>query len=163
MMEFKPIEKMSELMEMFKEYNPIIHQNFDDGYDWLDENSCCIEIPNPNAGDNITIECGGCGEFTVCFSYYHSHYFADEYGYSYMCERLADLLNNKICVAAMFCGSENKWLGSTMSKKEKISLPYEEIFSFIFEHKEFAEKLRTNGGEAQFVFWNSSLNKTIKF
>ena len=54
-------------------------------------------------------------------------------------------------------------MGSRTIEKEEISHPLEEIFHFIFEHKEFAEKLRTNSGEARFVFWDSSLNKTIKF
>ena len=162
-MEFNPIDKVSELMEMFKEYNPIIHKNSDEGYDWLDENLLCIEIPNPNAGDSITIECEDCGEFTVCYAYFHSHHFADDYGYSCMCEQLSDLLNNKICSASIFCGNEKKWMGSTTIEKEKISLPLEDLFHFVFEHREFAEDLRKNGGQARFVFWDSSLNKTISF
>ena len=163
MKEFTPIDKVPELTEMLQAYHPIIHQNSDEGYDWLDENSFCIEVPNPNTNESLTIEGADCGEFTVCYAYFHSHHFADEYGYSRMCERLSDLLNSKCGSAAIFCGSENKWMGSTTVEKEKISLPLEEIFDFIFEHKKFAEELRTNGGEARFVFWDSRLNKSIRF
>ena len=162
-MEFNPIDKVPELTEMLKEYNPIIHSKSDEKYDWLDEDSLCIELPNQGTGDGLTIECGSYGEFTVSFSYYHSHYSANDFEYGCMCERLAYLLNNKYCAAAMFCGSENKWMGSTMVEKEKILLPLEEIFDFVFERNEFAEKLRTNGGEARFIFWDSSLNKIVKY
>lgn len=162
-MEFNPIDKIPELTEMLQSYNPIIRTKSDEGYDWLEEGSFCIEIPNPNAGEKITIECENGGEFTVCCSYYHSHYFADDCEYSYMCEQLSNLLNNKCCSAAIFCGSENEWKGSTLIEKEKVTLPIEEIFSFVFENEKCAEKLRTNGGEARFVFWDGSLNKIIKF
>ena len=107
-MEFNPIDKVPELTERLKEYNPIIHKNSDEGYDWLDENSLCIELPRYNAGDSLTIECGGYGEFTVCFLYYHAHDSANDYEYNRMCEQLADLLNSKCGSAAILCGSENK-------------------------------------------------------
>ncbi len=163
MKEFNPIDKLSELTEMLQAYNPIIHQNSDEGYDWLDENSFCIEVPNPDGNESLTIEGADNGEFTVCYSYYHSHYFADEYEYSSMCEKIFDLLNSKCGSATIFCGSENKWMGSTLIGKEDTSLPLEEIFHFVLEHNKFADELRANSGEARFVFWDSSLNKTIKF
>ena len=161
-MEFNPIDKIPELTKMLQAYNPIIHSKSDEGYDWLEEDSLCIEIPNPYGGDSITIECEDCGEFTVGFSYYHSHYFAHNYGYSNMCEELSSLLNNKCCSAAIFCGSENEWLGSTLIETEKLSLPIEKTFDFVFKHNERKEKLRINGGEARFDFWDSNLSKTIK-
>ncbi|MBO5981802.1 MAG: hypothetical protein J6Q24_05075 [Clostridia bacterium] len=160
-MDFNPIDKIPELTELLKAYNPIIRTKTDKGYDWLAEDSFCIEIPNLNADKNITIECENEGEFTVCFAYFHSHYL-DDYGYSNMCEDLSNLLTGKTCSAAIFCGSGNEWKGSTIIEKEKLSLPVEEIFSFVFENKKSAEKLRTNGGEARFDFWDGSLNKIIK-
>lgn len=161
-MEFNPIDKIPELMEKLRAYDPIIRTKTDKGYVWLAEDSFCIEIPNPQAGKNITIECENEGEFTVCFAYFHSHHFADDYGYTEMCDDLLNLLNNKTCSAAIFCGSGNEWKGSTLIEKEKLSLPVEEIFSFVFENKKSAEKLRTNGGKVRFDFWDGSLNKIIK-
>ncbi len=161
-MEFNPIDKIPELTEFLKAYNPMIRSKTDEGYDWLEENSFCIELPNSNKSDRITIECEDGGEFTVCFAYFHSHHFADDYGYSFMCRQLTDLLNNKCCSAAIFCGSENEWKGSTLIEKEKVTLPIEENFSFVFENEKSAEKLRTNGGEVRFNFWDSGLNKIIK-
>lgn len=161
-MEFNPIDKIPELMELLQPYGPMIRSRSDESYDWLEENSLCIEIPNANSDDNLIIECEDGGEFTVCFSYFHSHYFADDYWYSDMCEDLSELLNSECCTAALFCGSENQWKGSTLLKKEKLSLPVEDMFSFVFENEKHAEDLRTRGGEARFVFWDGSLNKIIK-
>lgn len=162
-MEFNPIDKVSDLMELFKAYRPILHPDTEEGYDWLDENSFCIEIPNLNTEDSITIACEDDWEFTVCYSYFHAHYFADEYGYDRMCEAVFDLLHNKSATATIFCKSENKWMGSRLIEREKITLPIEEIFDFVFEHKAFAEALRAQGGEARFDFWDSSLNQIITF
>ena len=160
-MEFNPVDKLPELTKMLQAYNPIVHEKSDEGYDWLDEHSFCIELPNPCGGDSITIECA-CGEFTLCFSYYHSHYSAEDYYYSRMCEQLFNLLNNKCCSAALLYGSEKKWLSSTLIEKEKISQPVEDIFVFVFEHDTYVEKLTTNEGEVRFDFWDSSFSKTIK-
>ena len=161
-MEFNPIDKIPELMELLQPYGPMIRSRSDESYAWLEEDSLCIEIPNANSDDNLIIECENEGEFTVCFACFHSHYFADDYWYVNMCEDLSNLLNNKFCSAAIFCGSNNEWKGSTIIEKDKISLPIEEIFSFVYEHDKFAEQLRTNGGEARFDFWDVSLNKTMK-
>lgn len=161
-MEFNPIEKTDELMGIFRECNSILHSKSDDGFDWLSDGSYCIEIPNPDSEDNITIECEDDGEFTVCFSYYHQHFFADDFGYDYMCKQIFSVLSNKCCSAALFCSNENEWLGSTLIEKEQCALPIENIFDFVLENEAFAEKLNKNGGEARFVFWDSGLNKTVK-
>ena len=161
MKEFKPIDKLSELTEMLGAYNPIIHQKNEEGYDWLDENSFCIEVPNPNGGESLIIE-ADCWEFTVFYSYYHTHFCAEEGMYGAMCITISDILNSKLGTAAIFCGSENKWMSSTMIERENTSLPIEEIFQHTFNHSKSADKLRINGGEARFIFWDSSFNKTIK-
>ena len=160
MKEFKPIDKLPELTEMLWAYNPIIHQKTEEGYDWLDENSFCIEVPSPNVNESLKIIGADCGEFTVCYAYFHSHHSADEYEYSRMCEQISDILNSKLCTATIFC--ENKWMSSTMIEKEKTSLPIEEIFPHTFNHSKSADRLRINGGEARFIFWDGSFNKTIK-
>ena len=161
-MNFNPIDKIPVLMETFKSYNPILRSRYDGGYDWLENDAFCVEIPNPSNSDSIIIECGNTTEFTLCFSYYHSHFFADDNEYNDMCKEISKILNNKSCSATIFCGKDNKWLGSTLIEKEKISLPIKEIFSFIFERNEQAEKLRINGGQARFYFWDKNLSKIIK-
>ena len=156
--DFKPIDKVNELSEMFSKYNPIIHQNTEEGYDY----SVSMELQNPLGGEVIYIDCDS-NEFTVCFSqYYHTHYYPDEGMYDLMCSIIFDLLNSKRGVAAIFCGSENKWMGSTMIEIEEASLPVEEIFPYVFNHSKYSEELRTNSGEARLTFWDSSLNKIIK-
>ena len=158
MNEFNPIDKVTELSEMFSEYNPIIHKNTEEGYDY----SVSMELQNPTGGEVIYIDCDS-NEFTVCFSqYYHTHYYPDEGMYDLMCSIIFDLLNSKRGVAAIFCGSDNKWIGSTMIEIDEASLPIEEIFYFVFNKEKSAEELRTNGGEARLIFRDSSLNKIIK-
>ena len=163
MKQFNPIDKVSELTEMLRAYNPIIHSKLDQGYAWLDEHSFCIEIPNPNADQSLFIAYEADVEFTISLSHYHSHYFANEEEYSSMCRQVLELLNNKCCAAAIFCGSENRWMGSTLIDKEKISLPIEELFAFVFKYDDYAKEMRENGAEARFVFWDVSLNRNIKF
>ncbi len=160
-MEIRPIDKTPELTELLRIYNPLIHSKNDNEYDWLGESSVCIEIPNPCGADSIKLVCDN-GEFILCFSYFHSHYCADDNGYGTMCEQLSELLDNKTCCATVFCGSENKWIGSTLLEKDKLSLPIEEIFGFIFDHGSYKEQFSQNGGEARFTFWDSSLNKNLK-
>lgn len=161
-MEFNPIDKIDDLIARFREYSPIIRSKTDKGFDWLDENSFCIEIPNPDSDAGITIECEYGGEFTVCFSNYHSHFFADDYEYGYMCEEISKILNNQCSCATIFLGSENEWLGSTLAEKEQLISPIEDMFDFVFKNSKRAEMLYKSGGEARFVFWNSGLNKIIK-
>ncbi|MBO5785690.1 MAG: hypothetical protein J6R45_00040 [Clostridia bacterium] len=161
-MDFNPIDKINELIRIFEEHNPIIRSKSNEGYEWLEESSLCIEIPNPNSDDSITIECEDGGEFTVCFSYCHQHFFANDFGFDYMCKEISDILYCKCCSAALFCGSENEWFGSTLAEKDQIVSPIEDVFDFVFENANLAEKLYKNGGEARFDFWDSKLNKKIK-
>ena len=162
MEEFNPIEKLPELAELLREYNPIISRKSDKGYDGPDEASFCITVPGPGANEGLMIEGSSSGEFILCYSYYHSHYSANEYEYSCMCEQIFDLLNSKCGCAAIFCANGDKCVGSKIIKKDEASLPLEEIFHFVLKYNKLADELCTNGIEARFVFWDSSLNKTEK-
>ena len=42
-MEFNPIDKIPELMELLQPYGPMIRSRSDESYDWLEENSLCID------------------------------------------------------------------------------------------------------------------------
>ncbi len=162
MNEFNPLDKVPELIQMLQAYDPILHKKSDEGYRWLNENSFCIEIPNPSGGDSILIVYEDLAEFTISYSYYHSHYSANDFEYDCMCKIIFDLLNSKRGSAALFRGSENKWFSSTLVEKDKTSLPPEEIFTFVFKCDDYVEELREKGGAVQFVFWDGNLNRMIK-
>ena len=72
-MEFNPIDKVNDLLDVCKEFNPIIRKRTNEGYDWLKDTDVCIEILNPGSNEReegMTIICEDGGEFTLCF---HSH------------------------------------------------------------------------------------------
>ena len=60
------LDKIDELLEIFKEYSPKIFSNSDEGYDWIEEDfSRCLVIENPYYDENIELDIGDGGEFCL--------------------------------------------------------------------------------------------------
>ena len=117
-MKINPIDKVDDLIQQVKEYNPVVHTNSDKEYDWLEEGNICVEIPNPSSDNPLEIEFQNGGEFIVFFSGGHSHYWCDDEYYNLLCELVVDILNNIKCSASLFYGDENKWMGSSFVDRE---------------------------------------------
>ena len=161
-MELNPIDKVHELIEIFGEYHPVIRRKWDNGYEWMEEETdICVEIPNPSSKNNLVIECQDDGEFTVYFAAYHSHFRGDDRGYEDLSGMVLDILSNLKCSASLFYGKENQWLMSSLIDSREINRSVWAIFDGVLKYEGFAACLKRYGGSAEYVFWNSELNQTI--
>lgn len=161
-MEINPIDKVDDLIDRLIEYQPIIHSKADSGYDWLEEEDVCVKIMNPSSDNHLEILFQNNGESTIFYADNHEHYFGYDVEYKLMCELITDILCNKKCSASLFCGKENKLLGSSYVDKNEINQSVREMFDFVLKYKEFADRLASNGGAVRFTFWDSELNYTIE-
>ena len=151
---------INDFINRFQQYNPIIRTKNDSDYDWLYEEDRCVEIPNKNPNKNLKIEFQNNGEITVIFCCFHAHYLIEIY--DDMCRQVEDILNNKYCCAALFCGEDKEWKGSTMLKSDEVQLPHKEIFAFVLENPKPKNELLSKGGEARFDFWDSEISKKFE-
>ena len=63
------LDKVTEIVDIFKEYNPHIFSKTDKGYEWLEEDdSKCIVIDNPYYDEALEIVVGDMGEFMLFFA-----------------------------------------------------------------------------------------------
>jgi hypothetical protein len=150
-MELNPIDKVNDLLDVCKEFNPIIRKRTNEGYDWLKDTDVCIEILNPGSSEReegMTIICEDGGEFTLCF---HSHTHFSPLDYDEMCGMIRDILTNKMC-AAVLSMDDRKIRGSRFLSRDQIHLPAEEIF----------EPVWLDRCEVQYFFWDSSQNCVVK-
>lgn len=162
-MNFNPTDKIPDILERFKEYDPKIRRKNDDGYDWLDENEVCVEIPNSSQSGSIEVKC--CDddrEFILFFASNHAHYYDEEYWYDGLITLISDILNNKCCSAGLICGENKEWLGSSFETAQSIHRSIWDVFYFVLKYDQFSNKLKSEGGEAKYVFWNSQYNHTVK-
>lgn len=157
-----PLEKIDEIISLFKDYNHKIFSNLDKGYEWImEDDSKCIVFFNPYSDNNLTINVGDMGEFTLYFNNLHTHYLPYQTEYEYLIDTIKNILENNAC-----CGyiedKNGEWYGSKIFEKHEIDSNYNESFDFIFNHKEFYNKLNKNGYVVNFIFWNPIYNLKIE-
>ena len=159
--EINPLDKIDEILEIFKQHNPNVFSCDDEGYDWLEcDSSRCILIKNPHSKNDIEISIGDDDEFVLCFAGAHSHYLNYQYDYENLIEDLKNILNNTL-YSGTITDSEGKWYGSGFFEKEKINDDPKGVFKFVFDIKEFNEHLSNTGYKIEYVFWNPIDNKII--
>ena len=155
------LEKIDELLELFKDFNPSLYNKTDPGYEWLEEDDeKCIVFVNPFNGENIEIDIGDMSEATLYFSGQHSHY--DEYqgDYEDLVDRINSILHNESGAAIIKDADEN-WHGSCFIEKDELTKKPTEIFEFVFKQKEFADHLNESGYHVIIDFWNPEYSKEI--
>ena len=156
-MEFNPIDKVTDLLDVCKASDPTIHptvrRKTDEGYDWLGDTDICIEIPNPGSLDRdegMTITCEDDGEFTLCFKS-HAHFFPCDDMYDEMCQMIRDIFAGEKCAAVLtMYGSGIRC--TRFLNRDQIHLPIEENF----------EPIWLEGCEVQYSFWDSSQNYVVR-
>ena len=159
--EIDPLEKESEILSLFKEYNPKSFGKNNDGFDWIEEeDSRCVVFFNPYYDNNLEINIEDMGEFTVYFGNNHIHYLAYQDDYERMLDLIKEILSNDIC-AAELKDSADKWFGSCYLGKSEIGKDPVELFGFCFKEKEFSNHLIESGYSVSFSFWNPVDNTTI--
>ena len=174
-MNINPIDKVDDLLLRLEKYSPKVRMKNDNGYEWMKEKDACIELLNsdPEAPiKDMIIHCEADVEFTLYFDG-HIHFYADEDDYERMCKLALDILNSEYCSELIFCGEDKKWLCFSFKRREEVEHPIwerignmseEEIDSMdLYKYiKNIFKKLKTYGGEVQYIFWDSTYNKTIK-
>ena len=152
--EIDPINKEKEILDIFKDYNARSFSKTDNGYDWLEEDtSKCVVIPNPHGGEDLEINVGDIGEFTIYFSANHAHYASCQGDYEEMIRTIQEILNNDLC-SGIIKDTEGKWYGSRFVNKADTNNKPEIVFDFVFKKKEFRDKLMKTGYYIEFVFWD---------
>lgn len=160
--EIDPVEKIDEILELFKEFCPKIYSKTDEGYDWIEEDfSRCIVFVNPFSSENLEINVGDSGEFTLFFSAVHAHYFSYQSDYEEMLDTIKNILSNKLC-AGTISNLDGKWFGSGIFKNTEVGKNPQEVFDFVFKEKEFRNTLLKTGFEIKYTFWNPANNQSIK-
>ena len=160
--EINPIDKIDEMMSMFKDFSPKLFSKNDEGYDWIEEDdSKCIVFLNPFCEDNLEINVGDMGEFTLYFGSSHAHYSSYQSDYEELISRIKSILNNEVCAGVLFDTQEN-WFGSGMFQKEEVTKDVTEVFNFVFKEKEFRNKLLKSGYIVKYTFWNPTESKVLK-
>jgi len=155
------LDKLQELCDFLSGCKYELHKRDDGEYQYLDEESVCITIPNPYSDNKMYIDLED--EFTLSYGAYHAHYDPDSDGYNEMVETIKGFLDNELCCASMYSGEPLKWLGSTtLTKAESIQRPIKDVFSFILKIKEFKIRLNTDGGEVHYDFWNPADDRIVK-
>ncbi len=161
-MRINPVDKMIELCELFRMWSTQIKTQSDEGYGWLEDGAICIVVQNPYIDRSIELLLENDGEFILFFAGGHCHYFADEEDFLNMQNDIKRIIENRICLASICYGSNNKCLGDTYVEKSEIHRPYTDTFSFVLEHKEFRDMLCSQGGKVEYLFWNPIDDVTIK-
>lgn len=139
------------MLDVCKEFNPILRKKTDEGYDWLGDTDVCIEILNPGSSereDGMTIICEDGGGFNLRF---HSYAHFSPFDYDEMCQMIRDIFGGKKC-AAMLSRDGSKILSSRFLNRDQIHLPAEEIFEPVWLER----------CEVQYFFWDRSRNKVVK-
>ena len=159
--EIDPLEKESEILSLFKEYDPKSYGKNDEGFDWIEEeDSRCVVISNPYSDNDLEINIGDMNEFTVYFGDAHDHFWAYQEEYEYMLDMIKKILLNEVCEAELN-DADGKWFGSCYPNKSEIDKDPVELFDFCFNEKEFSKHLFKSGYSVSFSFWNPVDNKTI--
>ena len=160
--EINPIDKIDEMMSMFKDFSPKLFSKNDEGYDWIEEDdSKCIVFLNPFCEDNLEINVGDMGEFTLYFGSSHAHYSPYQLDYEELISTIKSILNNEVCAGVLFDTQEN-WFGGGIFQKEEVTKDVTEVFNFVFKEKEFRNKLLKSGYVVKYTFWNPTENKLLK-
>lgn len=138
---------VDEIINTFREYNPIFHNN---------DNYYNIEINNNN-GDNIIIDLDS--DITVSFGKWHNHYYyEDRYDYEVAMEKVKNLINNEDCILNIY--SNNKYLGSGSSFHRK-TFSERDAVNFIntfFKNTSFSDYFREHGITIKVCYWDNTKN-----
>ena len=96
-----------EIVNILKSYNPVIHTNDDEGYDWLSDGNYSI-IVEKNKKEILWIDLTD--EITIGLGYFHSHYNLNFEDYEEFKRDLNDIVKAKICSVSIIC--DGQWYSS---------------------------------------------------
>ena len=153
----------TEVFEIFKEYNPKICTNADEGFAWLEDDDERFVIPNPHTENPYymnSIEIEFDLDITLDFGPWHTHFDRYPYQIDDMIKTINDIISGEVCAISLF-DSDGEWYGDNLVSISNISKPIPELFPYQFETKEFSRKLNEKGYTVHFTFWDPKYNKTV--
>lgn len=112
------IEKAKEeIIGILKFYNPVIHTNADEGYDWLCDNGYSIIVVK-NKKKILWIDLTD--EITIGLGYFYTHYNLDLEDYEEFKRELNNIVKAKICAVSIMC--DGQWYASWCIDTNDLSL-----------------------------------------
>lgn len=150
-----PIDKKDEILEILKEYNPVVHTNKEADYSWIYDDSVSIVVSDESGAEMLFIDLEG--EFSYGFGGWHTH--ADPYRFDYerMLKNIKNILDNKLAAICIKCNGD--WMGSSLANIDELDREnlINEAKGFLTD-KEFREKMRLNGIVIECNFFDKSKN-----
>lgn len=150
-----------DFVKKFKSYNPVVHTNKEDEFDWLEDGSYSVCIKTPS-GDNLFADFEG--ELSLYFGGWHTHYESTDVGYEALLKRLNSILNNETCAINAKITDED-WLGCMMLENANLTLNDQELIlkELNFVGKKEINRMKKEHGIIQVSYWNPEKSFEIKF
>ena len=160
---FNPLDKLNEMMDILKEFDPKLRRKTDVGYESLEtDTDLCIEILRPGFDDpskGLLILCEGEGFFSMWLDWFMWAFFLEK-EYEALCQTALDVLNNRICVVKLRCLADGAEVGGAAIRSDDLGRPLRELCPDFWEYDAFLERITLGEFEVCYTFWDSSLNKT---
>jgi N-acetylglutamate synthase-like GNAT family acetyltransferase len=145
-----PFEKKDDIKAVFCEYEIIEHANNEEDYEYLGKDDVMLEIVNPNQNENLFIELAG--EFTLCFSAWHSHYSAYGYDYDELKKDAIAIINGEYAALSFWINDE--WFGATLLREEISHYTEPDyLISKIHFPAEFLKQIKSDGVVIKVDYW----------
>ncbi len=135
-----------------------VHTNEEPDFDYMENEDVAFVVKNPRNDEDLLIELGG--EFSLFFGLWHGQYKAEENDYEKMKKNIAAILAGKAGVLSLY--AEGRWLGSTLCP-EKVAADADvaQLLERCWEKQEPKEKLLTQGGRVELLYWDPAENKSF--
>lgn len=147
-------DKKDELKEFLSKYDIIEHTNAETNYDYLYDKDVVLEVVNPYFDRNLYIELAG--EFTVCFSVWHTHYSPYEWDYGEMKKMITSILNNEFGVLYLLVDNDIRDvidLGSLSSEKFWWYTTAEDLLEKLQLSDDRLEVVKKQGAVIKIDYW----------
>ena len=156
------LDKKEELCELLHGYSYEIHQKDDGEYHYLEDGDLCITVHNTEGSKVMYLDLQE--EFTLSFGAYHEHFGCFLMDYQQLTDEIKGILANKVASASIYCHYEEQleWMGScTIAADEVEHKSVEQVFSYVYQIREFRDRLEKYGGEVHYIFWDSAYDRVI--
>lgn|GEM_PF-2705730 len=150
--------KKDEILAELSGYNPVVHTNQEEDFDWLEDG--CFSITISRDGEEV-LYVDLDGEITLGFGGWHAHYSPYRLDYGKFLTDLRNVLGNKMCAVMVTCN--NEWMGSFAAMADSISKDnLVKKTKKLLNDKEFRRKLSQYGYVIKCSFFDKTKNLQIE-
>lgn len=151
--DWRPSDRLAELLQNLRNLQTTIHTGEEEGYEYLEGGSVCIEADNPSGGDPLFIDLED--GFTVTLGEWEAYYEADEEDWKLLTEELNRLLQNEMYTVVVYC--RDAWICSMTIEEAEISAGTVKKQLKEFLHSadcdSFISLIREKGAGVRCAFW----------